>query len=137
MVFFADRNLGKIFPGVLRGAGFSVELHDDHFHHTIGDEEWIPQVAALGWIAISHDRSIRRRPNERDAVLNSGLRLLVVVGKAPFPVLAEHFVATRPAIERFLRSHPIGPWIAGVYSPSPADATKKLKPRGRVELWLP
>lgn len=111
-------------------------MHDDHFSHNTADEEWMPAVAERGWVAISHDRSIRRRPNERGVVFDSGLRLLVVVGKAPFPLLAGHFVSTQSKIKRFLRAHPAGPWIAGVYAPSPSDLDRKINPRGRVELWL-
>jgi hypothetical protein len=31
VVFFTDRDLGIRFPGILKAAGLSVELHRDHF----------------------------------------------------------------------------------------------------------
>ncbi len=98
------------------------------------DDEWIAKVASKGWVAITHDKNIRRRPNERDAVFQSRLALLVVVGGAPTAVLAENFIATLPAIERFLRKHP-APFIARVYRPAPSDL-KKRRPVGRIEMWL-
>lgn len=134
-VFFTDRDLGHRFPQVLRDAGLNVERHGDHFAHDTPDEQWIAEVAKRGWIAISHDKAISRRPNEREAVLDAGLALLIVVGGAPHAELADSFVATLPAIERFLgRRDP--PFVARVYRPTPVDLKKKRRPIGRIELWL-
>jgi len=38
------------------------------------DADWIPVVAARGWVAILKDRHIRTRPGEADAALEHGLR---------------------------------------------------------------
>lgn len=132
-VFFTDRDLGKQFPAILAAAGIQVDRHADHFADDAIDEEWIAAVASRGWIAVSHDRRISRRPNERDAVFEAGLGLLLVVGKAPYPELARNFVVTIRRIEAFLDRHQ-PPFIARVYQPTPAEL-KKLKPVGRVELW--
>jgi hypothetical protein len=109
-------------------------LHDDHFPANTPDEEWIRSVAARGWIAVSHDKRISRRPNERAEVFRAGLGLLVLVGGAPHPELADNFVKTLPAIRRFLARH-APPFVARVYRPTPADMRKR-HPTGRVELWL-
>lgn len=112
-----------------------MEQHGDHFAHDTLDEEWIGEVANCGWVAVSHDKRISRRPNERAAVLDAGLALLIVVGGAPNAELAQNFISTLPAIERFLnRHHP--PFIARVYRPTPADLQRKLRPTGRIELWF-
>lgn len=65
------------------------------------DEVRLAEVAQREWVAITHDANIRRRPNQRAAVLDGGLGL-----------------------------------IAKFYPPTPADIAKKLKPRGRIELWI-
>jgi len=39
-----------------------------------------------------------------------------VIGKAPFPELATHFVATVPKVSEFVEQHE-APWIAKVYRP--------------------
>lgn len=75
--FFTDRNLGKRFPQLLRDAGLAVEHHDAHFAPATPDVEWIQEVAARGWIAISHDERIRYKADERSAVVAHGLGLLL------------------------------------------------------------
>lgn len=133
-VFFTDRDLGRKFGQVLRAAGLAVEQHGDHFAHDCSDEEWLERVGANGWVAITHDRRIRYKPNELDAVIRHRVRLLVVVGRAPHPALADAFVSTLPRIESFLEEH-TPPFIAKVYRPS-ASERKQNRP-GRVELWYP
>jgi len=102
VVYFTDRDLGKRFPEILRSAGLAVEGHGDHFAPDTADEVWLEAVGSRGWIALTHDRRIRYKPNERDAVMRHGVALLVIVGAAPFADLAFAFVATLPRIERFL-----------------------------------
>ena len=82
--------------------GLTVERHADHFAHDTPDETWLEAVGKHGWIALTHDRRIRYKPNERDAVMRHGVALLVIVGTAPFPELARAFVATVRVIESFL-----------------------------------
>lgn len=65
----------------------------------------------------------------------AGLGLLIMVGAAPYPELAENFVRTRARIEAFVRRHS-PPFIARVYRPTPSELKKKLRATGRVELWL-
>ncbi len=64
VVFFTDRDLGLQFPGILRDAGLAVERHTDHFAHDCEDNEWLREVAARGWVALTHDARIRYKPNE-------------------------------------------------------------------------
>lgn len=72
-------------------------------------------------IAITHDQRIRHKVNERDAVMQHGVALLVVIGKSPHPELARQFVATLPKIEAFLDAH-TPPFIAKVYRAPVAKA---------------
>lgn len=136
LVYFTDRDLGKRFPDILREAGLTVERHEDHFVHDTPDEEWLAEVSARGWVALSHNLRIRYTPNERDAVIRHGVSLLIVIGRAPLAELSESFVATLPRIERFLSRHE-PPFIAKVYRPSPAEKARKANAPGRIELWYP
>ena len=136
LVYFTDRDLGQRFPDILMAAGIDVERHKTHFADDAPDEEWIAEVAKRGWIAITHDKAISRRPNERQAVLDAGLGLLIMVGAAPYPDLAQNFVVTRTRIDAFVERH-TRPFIARVYRPAPGEVAKKRKPVGRVEYWLP
>lgn len=135
-VYFTDRDLGKRFPEILKSAGLTIERHADHFTHDTPDEVWLEAVGKRGWIALTHDRRIRYKPNERDAVIRHGVALLVIVGKAPFPDLARAFVASVPAVENFLHRHK-SPFIAKVYRPPPTETVRHSTAPGRVELWYP
>ena len=46
LVFFTDRDLGTLFPEILKDAGFAVERHRDHFPPDCPDEQWLPDLAA-------------------------------------------------------------------------------------------
>jgi PIN domain-containing protein len=136
IVYFTDRDLGKGFPEILRLNGLTVERHADHFAPDTADEIWLTEIGKRRWIALTHDRRIRYKPNERDAVMRHGVALLVIVGAAPFPDLAHAFVATLPRIEQFLARHE-PPFIAKIYRPSPAEAERSSAAPGHVELWFP
>ena len=135
-VYFTDRDLGNRFPEILGSAGLTVERHRDHFAPDTPDEDWLAAVGERGWIVLTHDRRIRYKPNERDAVMRHGVALLVIVGAAPYPDLARAFVATLPRIERFLARHE-PPFIAKVHRPSPGEATRRGTAPGWIDLWYP
>ena len=136
MIYFTDRDLGKRFPETLAAAGLVVERHHDHFAPDCPDPEWLEAVGRRGWVAITHDRRIRYKPNELAAVMRHGVGLLVVVGDAPYPILAKHFVATAPKIAAFLAGHK-PPFIAKVYRPAPAEIAVNADAPGSVVLWYP
>jgi hypothetical protein len=69
VVFFVDRALGcNLVPAALRDAGYDVEILDDHYDDETKDTDWIPEVAARGWIILTKDKGIRRRHVEREAL---------------------------------------------------------------------
>lgn len=135
-VFFTDRDLGKQFPAILSAAGLHVERHTDLFPPDGPDEQWLEYCGANKRIAITHDRRIRHKPNERDAVIQHGVALLIVIGKAPYPDLARNFVNTLPRIEAFLdKTTP--PFIAKVYRATTTDLAQHSDAPGDVLLWYP
>jgi hypothetical protein len=135
-VFFTDRDLGVRFPEILRTAGLKVERHRDHFRPDCPDEEWLEVVGQREWVAVTHDHRIRYKPNELNAVIRHHVRLLVVIGKAPFPALASSFVSTAPRIEAFLARHQ-PPLIAKVYRPTTSELARRPDAPGRIELSYP
>lgn len=116
-VFFTDRDLGKRFPEILEAAQLTVERHVAHFPDDCSDDVWLAEVGRRGWVAITHDRRIRHKRNELEAIDRHRVALLVVIGKAPHPQLARSFVATRHRIFAFLDRHS-PPFIAKVYRAS-------------------
>jgi hypothetical protein len=136
IVFFTDRDLGHQFPAILRESGLRVERHADHCDPDCSDEDWLKVVASQGWVAVTHDARIRYKPNELAAVVGHRVALLVVIGHAPHPELAQSFVATAPQISRFLAEYR-PPVIGKVYRPSPKERHQDPNASGRVELWYP
>jgi hypothetical protein len=136
VVFFTDRDLGLQFPRILRGAGLTVERHADHFPHDCPDDVWLAKTAAEGWVSLTHDSRIRYKPNELAAIVAHRARLLVIVGKAPYPDLARSFVATLDPVRGFLDAHS-APVIGKVYRASAAELSRNPAAPGRVELWYP
>jgi uncharacterized protein with PIN domain len=134
LVFFSDRNLGRHFAHRLRDAGLLVEIHDEHFAHTTADTDWIPVVAAAGWVALTRDSQIFRRAHEREAVIASGLRLIVLPGRVQRQQVAEDLINAAPIIQRFI-ARTDGPWVARFTPPGPTDRARKRVPRGRIERW--
>lgn len=82
-VWFTDRDLGKRFPEILTAAGLTVEPHHDLFPPYGSDEQWLEHCGRNGRIAVSHNERIRYTPNEREAVIQHRVALLIVIGKAP------------------------------------------------------
>ncbi|HEU0300685.1 MAG TPA: hypothetical protein VFR37_14545 [Longimicrobium sp.] len=108
----------------------------DHFASDAPDAEWLPAVASRGWIILSADQNILRTPLERDAVMNSGAALFILIGvDAPAAELAANFINTLPRITAFLDEHQ-PPFIAKVYRPNPRTDIGRGRP-GTVELKLP
>ncbi|MCL4820348.1 MAG: hypothetical protein KJ067_14475 [Vicinamibacteria bacterium] len=136
VVYFTDRDLGLQFPAILIAAGLHVERHRDHFVPDCPDEVWLAEIGRRRWVGLTHDGRIRYKPNERDAVIEHHVRLLVIVGKARFPDLAHSFVATRARVEAYLERND-GPFIARLVRASAADLAENPMAPGRVERWYP
>lgn len=135
-VFFTDRDLGRELPGAVLAAGMVVESHADHFAHDTPDSDWIPIVSQRGWVILTRDRRMRYKPAEREAILRSGARVLILVGKVTHRELAINCVRSRARIESFIARN-TAPFIARIYRPSPAEVKRDAEAPGRVERWLP
>lgn len=138
--FFTDRDLGRSFGRLLKEAGLNVEVHAEHFPESEGvdgtpDEIWLPFVGEQGWVLLTHDKSMRHRSRERDAIMSHGVRAFMLMGEHTAAAHADNVLQNLHLLERTLRRQP-GAFIAKLYHPSPRDRERKLSPKGRVELWL-
>ena len=131
--FFTDRDLGNLVPDALLDAGYSVVRHDQVFGPRTLDEQWLPVVAQRGWLALSHNKKIRRVTIERDAAMRSGLALFFLIGKMSHRELATNLVATVPRIIEFREKHQ-PPFIARVSRPETKFAIGSRP--GTVEMAL-
>lgn len=119
---FIDRSLGKRIALPLRDAGATIHLHDDYFEQNVEDEVWLAVVGKRGWIVLTKDKWIRRRPIERDALLNADLKVFCFMsGSIPFSEMAEAVAKALPTIKKIAEST-LPPFIAGIYK----DATVRI-----------
>ena len=82
LVYYLDANLdGPELVDRLRGAGMPCEAARNHFAPDTEDEAWIPVIAARGWIIVTRDFAIRRRPNEREAWNTANATVVMLRGE--------------------------------------------------------
>jgi hypothetical protein len=116
IVYFVDRSLGRrVVPEVLRQAGLQVEVHDDHFPPDASDADWLRVVGERGWVVLTKDERIRRRPLERDALLAAGVRAFVLTARRMSGAdMGQAFARARRPMENLLRRRRQYPFIATV-----------------------
>jgi predicted nuclease of predicted toxin-antitoxin system len=132
--FFVDRSLGRALGRTLRDAGWTVELHDDHFAEDTLDETWLLEVGAKGWVVLTKDKAIRRRPVERAAIIAARVRMFTLSGgNMTGQEMAEVYLANQSRITRFLNKNP-PPFIATVYRDAPIALCRMPEddPKGAV-----
>lgn len=79
VTYFFDHNLSWRMAAILRLVGIETQWVKDYFgRDDVDDEEWIRVVAEKGWIAVSDDYKMRRKPAEVAALKKSGLIVLVL-----------------------------------------------------------
>jgi hypothetical protein len=116
--FFVDRSLGKSVVEGLRAAGLTVrsmaDVYGDQRAQNLPDEVWLRDAGEKGWIVLTKDDAIRRRPAERDALIGAAVRVLCLTTAQLRGVeQTERFVQNRHRILRQGRKP--GPYIYAVY----------------------
>ena len=115
-VFFLDQSLGgKVIQDALCKQGLSAVRLKEHFPINTPDEKWLPVVGKWGWLILTKDDRIRKRPMERDALMRSGARAFFLSsGNMSGDEMASAIVNALPNIEKFLAKHP-PPFIARIF----------------------
>jgi len=71
-LLFVDRCAwSRRLDEALRVAGIKFIAHHEKFAPACPDEEWLREAGAQGWIVLTRDKAIRRRPNELQAFRGS------------------------------------------------------------------
>lgn len=113
-VFFTDECLAVKVPQALRAAGWRIEICGYHFAPRTPDEVWLPKVGVVGWLVLTKDKAIRRKPWEMEKVINYGVRMFTLPsGNMTADQMAEVFSTNRLKIGRLLHHHP-EPFVAVV-----------------------
>jgi PIN like domain len=116
ITFFIDRCLGnKLIVETLRGAGLTVEIHDDHFSKNAPDVDWIPEIGKRGWVTLTKDARIGKNRIERLAVADARVRMFTLASQSlSGSDMADIFLKAIPEMEKFINKNP-APFIAKVY----------------------
>jgi hypothetical protein len=81
LVYYLDANLdGPELVGRLRDGGMPCEPHRAHFAPDAADADWIPAIAARGWVIVTRDFAIKRRPVEREAWTAARATIVMIRG---------------------------------------------------------
>lgn len=79
--FFVDRSMGRKLAEALRAAGFLAVTHDSIFSdHATPDPVWLERAGREGWLVLTKDKLIRKRPLERQALIEARVRAFVFSG---------------------------------------------------------
>lgn len=71
-------------PAALGAAGADVRVHVEHFTQGTPDVDWLRAIRGHGWVVLTKDTNMRRRPLEIAALMEAGLRVFAVTaGKCP------------------------------------------------------
>jgi hypothetical protein len=116
--FFVDRSLGKSIADGLRSCGLIVHtmasVYGEKRAQGLEDEVWLRDAGASGWIVLTKDNAIRRRPAEREALVEAGVRVFcLTTARLRAVEQTARFVDNRHRIIRQARKP--GPYIYGVY----------------------
>lgn len=117
--FFVDRSLGKSIVVELRKAGLQVRSMADVYGERTGqglaDETWLADAGKNNWVVLTKDDAIRRRPAERDALIEAKVRVFCLTNRSLRGAeQAARFLTNRDRILRI--AHTPGPYIYGVYA---------------------
>ncbi|MPZ19409.1 MAG: hypothetical protein GEV06_16055 [Luteitalea sp.] len=64
-------------PHELARAGYDIRPWYEYFAGQ-EDVEWLPAIGKRGWVLLTKDKDIRRRPLEIEAIINARLRAFVL-----------------------------------------------------------
>lgn len=116
--FFVDRSLGKSIVVELRKASLVVRSMADVYGEKVGqglaDEAWLADAGENDWVVLTKDDAIRRRPAERDALIEAKVRVFCLTNRSLRGAeQAARFLINRDRILR--QAQTPGPYIYGVY----------------------
>ena len=116
--FFVDRSLGKSIVEGLRATGLIVhsmtDVYGEKQAQRLPDETWLRDAGRNNWIVLTKDDAIRRRPAERDALIEAAARVFCLTKRnLRGAEQTARFVSNRHRIIR--QASKPGPYIYGVY----------------------
>jgi predicted nuclease of predicted toxin-antitoxin system len=80
-VIFIDCSLPRSLADRLKEERDDIIWLGDLFDLDTPDETWLAEAGSKGWLVITHDKRIRKRPDERRVLLESGVGCFILVYK--------------------------------------------------------
>ena len=126
--FFIDRSLGrKHLARALIERGLTVHtmasVYGERAAQKLADEDWLIDAGVQGWVVLLKDDRIRRRPAERDALMDAKVRAFCLTSaQLPASEQTARFLGNLGRIRR--QAAKPGPYIYGVY----VDHLRRLWP---------
>jgi hypothetical protein len=115
LTFFFDENIPLGIVVALRALNHHVAHAYEHGMKGALDPAVFEFVAAKGWVLVTRDKKIRRKPHERFAYLAAGIGIFIYTGSAERTLDEQmvHILRTMPEIEKLAnRTGP--PYIYGI-----------------------
>ena len=121
--------MGRRLAVALIEAGVAAIAHDSVFAQDTPDEEWLLCAGREGWVVLTKDKWIRKRPLERAALIGARVRAFVFTGGNLSGVeMAEVLVRALPRMYRVIETTP-PPFIARVTGSGAVDLIDAADPR--------
>lgn len=115
-IYFLDENVdGPMLTEALRAARFEVRPFRECFELGTEDAHWISVVASSGWIIVTRDIAIKRRPAERAAWISANAIVVMLRGDHPLSAadMAATLIRIRMRLEHFIHKR-VPPMIIDV-----------------------
>lgn len=102
LTLFIDRDAWSTkLDLALRAAEIPFVAHRDVFAHDTPDETWLAEVGRRGWLVLTRDQNIRRRPDELKALRDAGVLLFALTsGNLSAQETADLVIASWPKMVR-------------------------------------
>lgn len=116
LTFFTDADLPgqRIADAIAQSSGATVEQHNSHFPRRTEDVYWLPYVGRRNWVVVTADKKIKRRPFERETLINAGVRSFVLgSGNLGVEAIIAILTAAMPAMLRLIAKQ-APPFIARI-----------------------
>lgn len=130
--FFLDRNLGREkLAGLLREAGFVIQVHDDYYKRDEADNVWLEECGRKRLIVITPDTNILKVPLSMRAIgKNRGRVFFLSTSNVPSELWAKAITSAWREINTVLAKHQ-GPFYARISLAGLVWGVTELTPLGR------
>ena len=81
MTLFFDENFPQYLPEALRLFRYNARHVLDNHSPGVDDTTLFAELGQRGWIWVSHDKGVKRKPHERRAMMDAGIGAFIFTGR--------------------------------------------------------